>query len=496
MSKKTLYFDSMCGYIVSAVLEEGKLTEFNFEKRVQGTLIGNIYKGRVEAVLPGMQAAFINCGLERNCYLCTDDVYSENAGYGEGVGSVSFPALKEGDEILVQVNKLPVGKKGAKVTVHPSFIGKNLIYTPNTPFIGVSRKFDDGELRDNLIYSVKKLLKDGEGLIVRTSAPYATRDRLKKEYDFLKKIYDEVREKFKSAKTGDLLYTDSALPVRVLRDMLSDDVDRIVVGSEKLKELIENMVDYAPSRNRGKLKVHNTGRVMFEEAGISAQLADIISPRIRLENGAEIVIERTEALTVVDVNTGKFTGDDSLEQTVYFTNVLAAREIARQVKLRNIGGIIVVDFIDMQHEAHKKAVVSELELALKGDKAKCVVSPMSRFGLVEFTRKRIGNDPMPVFVKPCSYCNGSGFMLTEEYILLNLRSKIFKLLSDGVKSLLVEMNRKVFETMTVWREYTDDLKTRAGDVKIYFVPHRTYHEEQFSFGIDKFDVPDDATLLN
>jgi len=495
MSKKTLYFDSLCGYIVSAVLEDGKLTEFNFEKRAQGTLIGNVYKGRVETVLPGMQAAFINCGLERNCYLSTDDVIPEKSCSGTAFAAPAFPALAEGEEILVQVVKAPVGKKGAKVTVHPSFIGKSLVYMPNTPFIGVSRKFDDDELRENLEYSVKRLLKDGEGLIVRTAAPYTKRDALKKEYDYLKNVYAEICEKFKTAEVGELLYTDSSLPVRVLRDMLSDDIDSIVVGSEKLRDLIENTVDY-PLHWSGKVSVHDTGRVMLEETGISEQLAAVTSPRVRLDNGAEIVIEKTEALTVVDVNTGKFTGDDNLEQTVYFTNILAAREIARQVRLRNIGGIVVVDFIDMKSEKHKKSLVAELENALKSDKAKCVVSAVSRFGLVEFTRKRVGNDPLPVFIKPCPYCNEKGYTYTAEYILLNLRAKIFDMLTDGAQSILVEMNRQVFDAMQNWREYLDDIKARAGEAEIYFVPHRTYHEEQFTFAVDKFKLPDDAVLLN
>ena len=245
-------------------------------------------------------------------------------------------------------------------------------------------------LRHNLAFSAKRLKNDGEGLIIRTAAPYAKRNQLKDEYSYLKNLYAEIKEAFSSAAVGELLYTDAALPVRVWRDTLSTDIDCINAGSPLIKERVEGIVNLYPSQTRKPVYLHDTGRDMLEELGVSQQILSITSPRVDLDNGAYIVIEKTEALTVIDVNTGSFTGDYNLEQTVYHTNILAAREIARQVKLRNIGGIIVVDFIDMQSETHNKALVDELKRALKSDKAPCKVSAMSQFGLVEFTRKRMG----------------------------------------------------------------------------------------------------------
>ena len=497
MSKKTLYFDSYCGYTVSAVTESGKLTSFEFEKHDCGNIVGNIYKGRVESVLPGMQAAFINCGLERNCYLSAENALLDSAvSAHENITAPSLPVLKEGDEILVQVVKAPVGKKGAKVTAHPSFIGKMLIYMPETPFIGVSRKIGDEELRKNLEYSATRLKKPSEGLIVRTAAPYAKRNQIEVEYGYLKNLYAEIKKKAATAQVGELLYTDFSLPVRVLRDVLSTDVDSVVVGSEKLLKHIEEIVNLYPMQQRLDISLHSNGRDMLRELGISEQIFAITSPKVDLDNGAYLVIEKTEALTVIDVNTGKFTGDYNLEQTVYHTNIMAAREIARQVKLRNIGGIVVVDFIDMQNAAHRRALVEELERALNKDSSKCSVSPMSKFGLVEFTRKRQGTSTVSQMVKPCKFCNGTGSSVTDEYILLGLRAKLLDIFADGAAAVRIDMNAEVLEKLSAWRELLEDIKSHCGNTEIYAVPHRTYHPEQINLRIGVFDLPDKAIKLN
>lgn len=494
-AKKTIYFDSYCGYTVAVICENGKVTEFSFEKEKKSCAVGNIYKGRVESVLNGMQAAFINCGLERNCFLSADDFLPDSEKYeGADDYEYSFPELKAGDEILVQIAKLPVGKKGAKVTTRLSFVGNYLILLPGSPFIGVSRKIDDEELRHNLAHTAKQMKDGDEGIVVRTAASYARHHNIKREYVYLKKLYNELLEKSKSAETG-LLYTDDFLAVRVLRDVLSRDIDTIVVGNAKLKESVERLLELYPSETHLPVVLHDTDRDMFAETGISKQIAEIASPRVDLENGGYIIIEKTEALTVVDVNTGKFTGDYNLEQTVYHTNLLAAREIARQVRLRNVGGIVVVDFIDMNSVAHNRALVEELERLLKADKAKCAVSPMSQFGLVEFTRKRIGATPLSSMIKPCKHCNDAGYTLTEEYVVMGLRAKLLNIFADGAKSVRIDMNADVFNKLLSWREILADLKARAAGVNVYAVPHRTYHEEQLNIRLNDFDIPSDAVKL-
>ena len=497
MPKKTLYFDSFCGYTVSVISENGKVTEFNFETSTPSCAVGNIYKGVVESVLPGMQAAFINCGLERNCFLSAEDALLDSDKYeGTSETPAKMPELKEGDEVFVQIVKLPVGKKGAKVTTHISLVGNYLIYMPTTPFIGVSRKIADEELRYNLAYSAKKLKEGEEGLVVRTAAPYAKNDSIKKEYGYLKNLYAELKEKSKTATVGQLLYADASLPVRVMRDVLSKDVDKIIVGNAKLKEHFDGLMNLYPPETRRQVILHDTGKDMMDELGIANQILSIASPKVELDNGGYLVIEKTEALTVIDVNTGKFTGDYNLEQTVYHTNILAAREIARQVRLRNIGGIVVVDFIDMDSETHNKALVEELERRLKTDKAKCTVSPMSKFGLVEFTRKRIGSSPLHYMVKPCKYCKEAGYTLTEEYILIGFRAKLLNVLCGGAKEIRVDLNAEILLKLLSWKALLDDLKAHANGVKIYAVPHKTYHEEQINFRTENFEIPSDAVKIN
>lgn len=478
MAKKTIFFDEYCDWLVAAMTEHGKITEFGFEKANGEVAVGNVYKGRVENLLEGMQAAFINCGLEKNCYLSTQDILPD-AGKYDGQNGENLPSLtlKEGDEIMVQVTKLPVGTKGARVTAFPSFVGKNLIYMPDTPFVGVSRKISDEELRKTLIYSAGKLKRPDEGLVLRTAAPYAKREDLILELEYMRNVYAEVKRLFETAEAGTLLYSDDALPERVMRDTLSYDIEQITVGTPRLEKLINELVSLHPSATRIPVVLQNSGRDMFDVNGLADQISEMVSPRVNLDNGAYLIIEKTEALTVIDVNTGKFTGDDSLEQTVYYTNILAAREIARQVRLRNIGGIVVVDFIDMTDPAHKKSLIDEFELALKSDSAKCAVSPVSKLGLVEFSRKRTGTSPLTVLTKTCRHCK-VGYIKSPRFSALGIRAKILNLYADGNKLIRVDLSAVIWDEISVWREYNDELKERLEDAEVYFVPHKGYSDSQ------------------
>lgn len=497
MAKKTLYFDGYCDYVLSAVAEHGKITDFNFEKKNSASVVGNIYKGRIENVLNGMNAAFINCGLARNCYLSADDVFPDANKYDGNLTEIPDALnLKEGSEIMVQVVKAPVGNKGARVTAFPAFVGKNLIYTPCASFVGVSRKIKDGELRKNLIYSAGKLKRNDEGLVFRTAAPYAKREIIELELGYLRNLYTGVSNAFRTAKIGDLLYSDLELPMRVMRDTLSYDIERIIVGSERLKKLVHELVNLYPPAYRKPVVLHDSGEDMMQEFGLTEQILEIISPRVTLENGAYLVIEKTEALTVIDVNTGKFTGGDSLEQTVYYTNILAAREIARQVKLRNIGGIVVVDFIDMTNPAHGKSLVEELERALKNDSAKCSVASMSKFGLVEFTRKRTGTSPLSLLTRPCRHCK-TGYIKAPKFLAFFIRSELLKFYKNGIRTVRLDMNADLAKELNDWREFAEELKSRLPDARIYFAPHRSYPEEQINYrtGNDSFPLPQNAFAL-
>ena len=492
--KKTLYFDEFCGYLVFASTENGKLTEFNFEKDDIFSVKGNIYKGKIVNILPGMQAAFVDCGLERNCYLSADDAVPGADKYDGNPAEIELPELKEGDTVLVQVVKPPIGKKGAKVTLFPSIVGKNVIYLPKTPFIGVSRKIADDELRKNLAYSVRNLIDRDEGIVLRTASPYTRRDKLEAELDSLKDIYKNILAQFPSAPVGGLLYSEMGLLNRVLRDILSYDIEEIFVGNTKLKEAIARFYTAFPPARQRPVTVHTAVTDMFDDFGVGEQICKMIEPKVMLENGAHLVIDRCEAMTVIDVNTGCFTGDDSLEQTVYYTNVLAAREIARQVKLRNIGGIVVVDFIDMASEAHNNTVVGELENALKNYGSKCSVGPMSKFGLVEFTRKREGSTALSAMTKLCDKCH-TGHVKSPILALLQTRVKLMSLYADGKRSVLLDVSADTLNLATGWNEYISDLKGRMPDMEIYLSPHRSYSDEQIKLHTDKFEKNENCVKL-
>lgn len=498
MGKKILYFDNFCGMESYAAVEDGKLCEFNFESRKRKNIIGNVYKGRVTDILNGMQAAFVNCGLERNCYLSVEDLFPDKNKYdGSEVDIPKELNLKVGDEILVQVVKAPVGKKGAKVTTALSFVGKYFIYMPNTPFIGVSRKIHDPELRKNLIFNATRMCRGSEGMIVRTAAPYANRKQAADELDYHRRLHRAVLDKFKKAEVGEILYTDYPLFMRVMRDTLLFDVEKIYVGNKELYDQFADVVKASNIRARNII-LHDNGTDMFYDLGLTPQIIELVSPRVQLDNGAYLVIEKTEALTVIDVNTGKFTGDDSLEHTVYYTNILAAREIARQVQLRNIGGIVVVDFIDMDSEKHRAAIVEELERALENDKTKCNVLPMSKFGLVEFTRKRTGPSPATQFVQPCRYCGGSGSAYIPEMIILNVRAHLLELLSQGKSVVSIDMNAAIADKMASWKALVEEIQQKYPLARIYLIPHRTYHDEHFMLRAEHsptFSIPREGIQL-
>lgn len=469
--KKTLYFDEYCGYSVAAVTEDGKLCEFYFEKTSGLPVKGNVYKGRVVSVLPGMQAMFVDCGLDKNCYLSLDDAaFCEQ--YEGKLKEREIPRLQEGDSVLVQIVKPSIGKKGARVTMFPSFIGKNVIYLPNTPFIGVSRKIADEELRKNLAFSVSSLVCEGEGVVLRKAAAYTRKDVIEREVEELKAVYTAVSKNYATAEVGELLCADDGLFARILRDTLFCDIERVYVGSKTLKDGVEMLLltDEIP------VTVHATARDMFEEHAITGEIKKVCDLRVELENGGYIVIDPCEALTVIDVNTGCFTGEDNLEQTVYYTNILAAREIARQVKLRNIGGIVVVDFIDMAVASHNDTVVNELANALRRGGSKCKVGEMSKFGLVEFTRKRDGISTVSALTKPCSKCK-RGFVRSPKVVLLEARAKLLGLYADGERRMAVDLNAETVNVLSSWREYSDDLKNRMPDAEVFAVPHRSYPDD-------------------
>lgn len=499
--KKEIFFDRYCGQQFAALLEDGVLAEFSSENEIRGEMLGNIYKGRVNNVISGMNAAFISCGLGKNCYLSMEETYTDYTKYdGTLVSANTTPLqLQAGDSILVQVTKTSRGTKGAKVTTHLSFVGRRLIYLPTTDFLGISRKITDPAQRERLLKIADKMRGgNNEGFIVRTQALSATPRQLKSEAEYLKKLYKDMLIRAQNATVGEVLYQDEDLPVRVLRDTIGDDIAAIHVGDEELYQRLLKLVRLRSDIPERKLIKYNGERSMMKEYGITPLIYDSVKPVVPLENGGYLVFDHTEALTVVDVNTGKFVGRDKLEDTVFAVNMAAAKEIARQVRLRNIGGIVVVDFIDMTEEEHKLAVTEELKKYLEQDKAKCNVLPMSELCLTQFTRKRLGSEAVAYLDKPCPACSGIGHVHADIFVITRLRAAILDCFADGYTSAIVDLNETVMHKILSEGFFAREAKGRWKDKRVYFIPHKTYKEDFFTLRGEKekvLQLPDKAQIL-
>ena len=499
--KKEWFFDRYCGQQFAALVENGRLAEFWSEKESQGEIVGNVYKGKVTNVLSGMNAAFISCGLAKNCYLSMEETYTDYTKYdGTPVQTNAKPLeLKVGDEIIVQVTKPSRGNKGAKVTTHLSFVGKNLIYLPETDFLGISRKIVDEKERERLLKTVDKLrgARPEDGFIVRTQASLASLKQLKNEATYLKKLYNKTLAVAESAPVGAVLYKDEELPVRMMRDSFGDELIAIHVGDEELYQKLLALVKLRGDVPAKKIIKHNGERSMLQENEIMPLVYDAALPIVPLKNGGYLVIEHTEAMTVVDVNTGSFIGNSSLEDTVFHVNLEAAEEIARQVRLRNVGGIVVVDFIDMVDEDHRKAVTGKLRETLALDRAKCNVLEMSEFCITQFTRKRVGNDVMSYLVKPCPHCKGKGHVPDDVFVITRLREAILDCFAQGYPVAIVDVNEQIMNKILEEGFFTIEVNNRWKDKRIYLIPHRTYKEEYFSVHGEHSEenIPEKAQLI-
>jgi ribonuclease G len=498
-TKKEWYLDRFCNHQFAALVENERLTEFSCEKEQSSVCVGNIYKGKVVNVLSGMNAAFINCGLHRNCYLSMDESYTDYSRYDGSIGEMNFPLLKEGDEVIVQVTKPERGTKGAKVTMRLSFVGKRIIYLPNTDFLGISRKITDEKVRKSLLEKAEKMRESQEeGFILRTLAPTANTKQLKAEAKYLKNLYLEMQDLAKNAPVGAILYEGEDLPSRIMRDCLGEEIDSIHVGEEELYNRLLKLVRLRGDFPEKKLILHDAESAILEEHVLTEKLTQALSPTVSLTSGGYLVIEYTEAMTVIDVNTGSYVGEDNLEETVFKVNLEAAEEIANQVRLRNIGGIVVVDFIDMLNEKHKEAVTEKLKELLALDSAKCNVLPMSELCITQFTRKRVGNEIYSVLTKKCEHCNGGGYLAEDIFIVSRIRAALLKCFAKGFKSAIVELSDKVMKKIFAEGLLTKEVHKRWQDKRIYLVPHRTYKEYHFVvYGENSsvLQLPNTAQLL-
>ena len=410
-----------------ALVEGGAVQEVYIQRASRHGLVGNIYKGIVKRVLPGMQAAFVEIGLERTAFLHAADMqrpanggeFAETGPLAEVEAPPIDRLLSEGQDVLVQVLKDPLGTKGARLTTMLSIPSRYLVLLPHDRHVGVSARIEDEAERDRLKALVAPLVRaraPDYGVIVRTAGEGADAAALAADLDFLLRLWDTVSERARAAKPGSLVQGDLPLSMRILRDLLGTEVDRVRIDNaaecERVKRFAESYVPAAAP----KVELYDGPAPIFDLYGVEDDLDRALDRRVDLKSGGHLVIDQTEAMTTIDVNTGAFTGHKNLEETILKTNLEAAQAIARQLRLRNLGGIIILDFIDMRNEAHRAQVLRALEKELRRDPARATVHPFSQLGLVEMTRKRTRESLGHILCEPCPACEGRGSIKTVETV--------------------------------------------------------------------------------
>jgi len=440
-----------------ALREDGDLQELYIEDENENQLVGSIFKGKVQNILPGMQAAFIDIGISKNAFLYAGDILADKADF-EGIDEKGVEKtlrdqpsiknlLKVGQELLVQVIKEPGGTKGPRVTTHLTIPGRSCVLVPTLDYVGVSRRIESEAERALLRSEIERAKPAGMGVIVRTAARGLREPDFRSELDALTSVYEGILKKAKTVKAPARVYSDKSLAYRVVRDMLTDDVDRLVINDRHVYESARDIARAFSPHLAFKVEHYGEEMPIFDAFDLEKKVKSAIERKVWLKNGGYLVIDQTEALTVIDVNTGRFVGTTaSLQETVYSMNMDAAREIARQIRLRDISGIIIIDFIDMIQESDRRSVVEELRKAFAGDRTKTNIVGLTGLGLVEMTRKKLRQSLSGVTQRTCPLCQGEGRILKEEQVLSAALRDVQRMRAGGyLCDLLIEVNGHAFE---------------------------------------------------
>ena len=411
-----------------AVTGSGVVQELLIERAASRGLVGNIYMGRVARVLPGMQSAFLEIGLERAAFLHVADIWQHRKGSSSEPGKPIEKILAEGEPLLVQVVKDPIGSKGARLSTQISIAGRLLVYLPNDPHIGISQRIEDEGGRQALRDRLRALLPADEkgGFIVRTLAESAGEDELRADIAYLRQLWSAIRERSLGAQPPLCLYQDLSLAQRVLRDMVSADTARVMIDSRENHQKLAAFSEKYMPQVRDRLEHYTGERPLFDLYNIETEIEKALSRRVDLKSGGYLIIDQTEAMTTVDVNTGGFVGSRNFDDTIFKTNLEAAQAIARQLRLRNLGGIITVDFIDMASAEHRAAVLDEFRRALARDRTRVTVSGFTALGLVEMTRKRTRESLAHILCQPCPTCDGRGAIKTAHTVCYEILREILR----------------------------------------------------------------------
>lgn len=470
-----------------AVLEDDHLVELYVERAPDQRLVGNIYKGLVKNVLPGMQAAFVDIGLERNAFLYVEDALANVLLYDEagmvikeGIRPNIRDIVKEGQEIIVQIAKEPVGSKGARITTQITLPGRYLVLMPTVDYIGISRRIEDVAERERLKTIAEHIKPPNMGLIVRTVAEGAEAEELEQDVGNLLKIWERTKQKARQTSAPVIIHRDLELVQRVLRDIFSDEVQKLSVNSRPVLERVIEFLDATDVNLKGKVFLNDTAN-LFAKYAIDHELEQALKRKVWLKNGGYLIIDQVEALTAIDVNTGKFVGSTDLADTILKTNLEAAKEIVRQLRLRNIGGIIIIDFIDMLDEHHRNEVIKVLEEELKKDKVKAHILGITPLGLVEMTRKKVRQSLASTLEKVCPYCEGKGRVLSEETVYLNLRNDLQDVAArTSAETLIVEAHPQVVALLNQrLEENRQDLEKQLG-IRLIVKGKEDFHLERYN----------------
>lgn len=468
-----------------ALVENGVVQEFYIERSHGETYVGNIYKGKVVRVLPGMQAAFVDIGLERTGFIHAADMMPEPP-EGE-TRRIDVPDIRtlvrEGQTLLVQVAKDPIGTKGARLTTHLTLSSRYLVYMPNANHIGVSTRIEDEPERERLRQIVEVRVADEQikgGFIVRTVAEGAEADSILADIPFLLRLWDDLTQKLPSLGVPAELHRDMPLYLRALRDMARAPIDRVRVDSRlTFQQMLDFASKYAPQLI-DLIDLYSGDRPLLELYGVEEEIHRALEPRVALKSNGYLIIEQTEAMTTVDVNTGAFVGHRNLEETIFKTNLEAATAIARQLRLRNLGGIIILDFIDMKDPEHQRQVLRTLEKALEKDHAKTRITGVSELGLVEMARKRTRESLEQLLCEPCPVCQGRGQVKSAETVCYEIFREILRMARtyDNEKFLVLASQLVVDRLLDEEAAYVADLEAFIKRT-IEFRVEALFHQEQY-----------------
>lgn len=486
-----------------AYVESGTLMDLKVERKSSPTWVGTIHRGVVTRVLPGMQAAFVDIGLEKAAFLYVGDILTEegkeffadvddhesksnddNREDYRASREIKTPIqdlIKEGQHLMVQVAKDPLGTKGARITTHISLPGRGVVYMPFVKHIGISRKIEDENEKERLKKLVQKINPAG-GVIVRTAAEGASEESLRSDIEYLDRLGKEIQKNYEKKKSAGLVHAEIDVELRALRDLMSEDVTTVWVDDEDVYKKVSKFVSQLMPKYKQNIIHYGEKKPLFDLYDIDLEISRATERKVWLKSGGYIVVDEAEALVVVDVNTGSFVGKKDLEDTILKTNLEAVKEIAHQLRVRNVGGIIIIDFIDMEKESHREQVLQAMQEELKKDRVRTNVTSMSELGLVEMTRKRIRPSLVKTLCEPCSYCDGKGYIKRKATIANEIFREIERevgLSENNRKNLIVHCHAEIVDWIyEVENETLEHLEKRFGH-SIAFKIETTYHLEQY-----------------